>query len=332
MTIEITSACNVSCVHCYIPSANPKTELSTAEVQRILDEMADAGVIWLTITGGEPFLRKDFEEIYLYAKRKGFIITLFSNGILINERVADMLAEWPPFAIEITVHSMNEEIFDEIAKVKGSYKRCMNAIKLLKERGISLRLKTIAMKQNKDDISGVQQFADEIGAEFRFDPQIQPKLDKDREPLNVRLSAQEIVDLDIKHGRIIDDWKYLNDRYGSAEPGDPSQVYTCGAGISGAYINPQGKLSACLSTQYESYDLRTGSFEEGWSEFLPKVISKKARTENKCATCQLSILCGRCVGLSYLEGHDEEAVVDFLCEVGLLRKRAIEEYALVESE
>src|SRR5436190_1139417 len=93
---EITCRCNLRCVMCYTDCynspANIKDELSTAEILRIMDEVALAGCLELVLTGGEPLARPDFFEIYGHAKTKGFLVTLFTNGTLITETIADRLA------------------------------------------------------------------------------------------------------------------------------------------------------------------------------------------------------------------------------------------------
>src|SRR3954469_22120863 len=106
-TIEVTRRCPLTCLHCYnnLPVADAEArrrELDYDEHCRLLDELAEAGCLWLLYTGGEIFARRDFLDIYTYAKKKGFLITLFTNGTMITERIADYLAEWRPFAIEIT--------------------------------------------------------------------------------------------------------------------------------------------------------------------------------------------------------------------------------------
>ena len=109
-SLEVTQRCNNSCIHCYnnLPAGDQKAkagELTLNEHRRILDEITNAGCLWLLFTGGEIFIRKDFLDIYTYAKQKGLLITLFSNGTLITEKIADYLAQFPPFSIEITLYS-----------------------------------------------------------------------------------------------------------------------------------------------------------------------------------------------------------------------------------
>ena len=127
----------------------------------MLDELVEMGCFWLLYTGGEIFARKDFLEIYTYAKKKGFLITLFTNGTIINEQIADYLAEWPPFAIEITLYGRTRETYEALTAIPGSYDRCLRGIKLLKERGLPLKLKTVATSINKHEVLAMRQFAEE---------------------------------------------------------------------------------------------------------------------------------------------------------------------------
>jgi len=113
-TIEVTRRCNLSCAHCYtnLPVGARKAkerELSTKEHSRLIDEMAESGCLWLLFTGGEIFVREDFLDIYSHAKERGLIVTLFTNGTLITPEIADYLAEWRPFSIEVTLYGRTRE-------------------------------------------------------------------------------------------------------------------------------------------------------------------------------------------------------------------------------
>src|SRR4029077_13124080 len=151
------------CAHCYnnLPMGDRQAqiaELSTDEHRRILDEMAAAGSLWLLYTGGEIFARKDFLEIYTHAKRNGFIVTLFTNGTLITEKVADYLTEYRPFAVEITLYGRTRETYERLTGVPGSFDQCMRGIALVLERGLPLTLKTVAVTLNKHEVWDMQAF------------------------------------------------------------------------------------------------------------------------------------------------------------------------------
>ena len=110
-SIEVTQRCNNRCIHCYnnLPVGDQKAgrkELNLDEHRRILDQVAAAGCLWLLLTGGEVFVRNDFLDIYTYAKHKGFLITLFTNGTLITSDIADYIAEIPSFWIQYTMSNI----------------------------------------------------------------------------------------------------------------------------------------------------------------------------------------------------------------------------------
>src|SRR3990172_897076 len=192
-TLEITPRCNNRCVHCYVthcPVEPDKKELSYQEYRHLLDVLAEAGCIWLIITGGEPMVRKDFLDIYTYAKEKGFIIVLFTNGTLITPEIADHLGRWRPKTVEITMYGATRETYERVTGVPGSFERCVRGIELLAERRIPLALKAMALTINRHEINDIKKYAQKLGAEFRYDPVVWPRLDGVKEPQRVRLEPE----------------------------------------------------------------------------------------------------------------------------------------------
>lgn len=206
--IEVTRRCPLECLHCYnnlpmgdLPARN--REMSKEEHMRLLDDLAELGTFWLLYSGGEIFARKDFLEIYTYAKKKGFLITLFTNGTLISEKIADYLVEWPPFSIEITLYGRTKETYEALTGITGSYERCLRGIENLRSRNLPLKLKTVATTINKHEVFAMKRFAEEdLGLEFKFDGLMNPRLDCSQSPLAVRLSPQDVVALDLHSRRI----------------------------------------------------------------------------------------------------------------------------------
>ena len=169
VSIEVTRRCPLECLHCYnnLPMGDVEArrrELTFEEHCRLLDELVEMGCLWILYTGGEIFARKDFLDIYTEAKKRGFIITLFTNGTLINERIADHLAEYPPFAVEITLYGATRETYEALTGIRGSFDRCMKGIRLLKERNLPLKLKTVPTTINQHEVFEMKRFADvELG-------------------------------------------------------------------------------------------------------------------------------------------------------------------------
>ncbi len=328
-TIEVTRRCSLECAHCYnnLPmndSEAKRSELSYEEHCRILDEITQAGCFWLLFTGGEIFARRDFLDIYAYARSKGLIITLFTNGTLITEKITDYLVANRPFNIEVTLYGRTKQTYEHLTGIPGSYEKCLRGIQLLNERRLPLKVKTVAVTINKHEIADMRKFVEEeLGAEFKFDAMMSPRIDCSQSPLAVRLKPEEIVEMDLEDQSRVTEWQRIATRF--APPPDPSsEVYHCGGGIDSFAIDPDGRMSICVLSHFDTFDLRSGNFREGWEGFINKVRHKKATRMTKCATCALKSMCGMCPANGELENQDPESPVDFLCRTAHLRAYAFD--------
>jgi radical SAM protein with 4Fe4S-binding SPASM domain len=328
-TLEVTRRCPLECQHCYNnlamgDLAARNRELTKEEYFVLLADLADMGVMWLLFTGGEIFARKDFLEIYTFAKQKGFLITLFTNGILINERIADYLREYPPFKIEITLYGRTKETYEALTQMPGSYERCMRGIGLLLDRGLPLKLKTVGTKINRHEVATMKEFAEqELGVEFMFDSLMSPRIDCSQAPLNVRLSPEEVVALDMHWPKIANEHRKTLASEIEKAPAHLSTVYSCGGGLKSFAIDPYGHMSICVLSHQDTYDIRTGGVRAGWEHFLLSVRERKATRPTKCTNCRLHSVCSMCPANGELENGDPESPVDFLCEVAHLRALAL---------
>ena len=327
-TIELTHRCPLACAHCYnnLPvgdAAARRRELDTNELRRIIDEIAEAGCLWLLLTGGEIFARKDFLDIYIHAKQRGLFVSLFTNGTQVTPAIADALAVWRPFAVEVTLYGRTRETYERLTGVPGSFDRCLRGIQLLKERGLPLALKTVAVTINRHEIADMQRFAEqELGLPFKFDGMINARIDCSGSPLAVRLAAREMVALDVGDPVRLGEWARLaHERLGPASP-QRGDLYHCGSGVNAFAIDPEGKLTICVLSKSDAIDLRKTSFREGW-ESLGQVRRKPITRPNKCTDCQIRSLCSTCAATSELEHGDAEAPVEFFCEVAHLRAQAV---------
>jgi radical SAM protein with 4Fe4S-binding SPASM domain len=328
-TLELTRRCPLECQHCYnnlpmgdLPARN--RELTKEEYFKLLADLAEINVIWLLFTGGEIFARKDFLEIYTCAKQKGFLITLFTNGILINEQIADYLRDFPPFSIEITLYGRTKETYEALTQKPGSYDRCMRGIQLLMDRGLPLKLKTVGTKINRHEVASMKQFAEqELGVEFKFDSLMSPRIDCSQSPLNVRLSPEDVVALDMYWPTVADGHRKVLQGEISTPALPVNTVYSCGGGLKTFAIDPYGHMSICVISHQETYDIRQGGVHAGWEHFLLNIRQRKATRVNKCTRCRLHSVCSMCPANGELENGDPESPVEFLCEVAHLRALAL---------
>jgi len=330
-TVELTRRCNNRCKHCYnnLPATDSRAlaeELSTLEVIRILDEITAAGCIWLLFTGGEVFLRPDFLDIYVAAKQKGLLLTLFTNGTLITPQMADHLARYRPFSIEITLYGATRETYERVTGTPGSFDRCLRGISHLRDRGLPLKLKATLSTLNRHEIEEMKRFAEnDLGLPFRFDALLNARCDRSPGPLAVRLSSEEVVQLDLadpeRSDALLDFARRRHGHGAGDKKGAP--LYPCGGGAHSFAIDPCGRLRACAISPGEGFDLRRGSFQEGWGRFLARLRERKIDRDTKCLMCTLQEVCGMCPANGELECGDPQQPVDFLCRVAHLRAYAL---------
>jgi len=334
-SLEMTLQCNLRCKHCYLDGVHDgipgEVELSTEEWYGILDQLAEAGTLWLLMTGGEPFVRPDFLDIYTYAKRKGFLITIFTNGTMITPEVADTLAQMPPLSIEISVYGRTRETYERVTGIPGSHGRCMRGIELLLERGLPLSLKTVVMTLNKDELFDLKAWADELGVDFRFDAALFGGMG-DAEPTKYRLSPEEVLEIEEAYPGFFEELAEVYRRLlPKAESANRDRLYVCGAGSQSFAIDPTGKLNVCLLSRHPEYNLRIGGFVEGWSEALPAERNRMPSPSYACRDCQLMSICSPCPGKNELETGDVERAGDFRCALAHRRRRAIGQLTAVST-
>ena len=300
--VDLTYRCNERCVHCYLDHED-HGEMTTPEIKHLFDELAEAGVFFLIMSGGEILLRKDFFEILEYARALRFCVKLKTNAVLIRERQADRMRSLGVHSVQISIYSHRPEVHDAITKVPGSLKRSVDAIRFLKAQGLNVTIANVLMMQNMQDYPGVKALAGELGVESTLDPTITPKMDGDRSllALNVDNAALRQVFRDESLVGNVEEFcappKKADD--------DDLDLLPCSAGHTACYVSPYGDVYPCVQFPLPSGNVRRTRFLDIWrhSEQLHEVRSITARDLPSCSHCTHIASCSRCPGLAYMEGN-----------------------------
>lgn len=300
--LDLTYRCNERCVHCYLDH-NDHGEMTTAEIKHLLDEMADAGVLILTLSGGEIFLRKDFFELVEYARRLMFCVKLKTNAILIREREAARLRELAVESVQISIYSHRPEVHDAITLVPGSLQRSLDAVRFLKSQGLKVILANVLMTQTLKDYPGVRDLAAELGVGFTLDPTITPMMDGDRSPLSLGIdqSALRQVFRDASVVGDVDSFCAI-----PAQPGESEMESTpCSAGHTACYVSPYGDVFPCVQFPLPTGNVRQQRFVDIWrhSDQMNEVRSIRLKDLPTCSSCTHASSCSRCPGLAFMEGN-----------------------------
>ena len=301
--LDVTWRCNERCVHCYLDH-DDLGEMSYDEIEDLMSQMAAAGVFFLTISGGEPMLRKDIFPIIRRARELTFNVKLKTNGILIREKEAALIRELGVDTVQVSIYSHRPEVHDAITKVKGSLERSLAAIRFMVSSGLKVTMANVVMKQTRWDYPDVQKLAAELGAMFTIDPTITPHINGDRSLLALNVSREDLRD--IMNDKTIAG--QTEDQFVAVAPGadeDHMDNIPCSAGHSACYVSPYGDVYPCVQFPLPSGNVRQQKFIDIWkySPQLEEVRSIRTRDLPVCSTCAHSSGCSRCPGLAYMEGN-----------------------------
>jgi radical SAM protein with 4Fe4S-binding SPASM domain len=300
--LDITYRCNERCVHCYLDH-DDHGEMTTAEIEDVLNQLSDVGVFFLTLSGGEVLMRRDFFQIVEHARRLLFNVKVKTNGVMIREAHARRIRELGVEQVQISVYSHRPEVHDAITKLPGSLKRTIEAIRFLKSQGLKVVIANVLMTSNLFDNTGVMALAKELDVFYTLDPTITPKMDGDTSVLALRIPGSDLQQV-FRSEELVGNVEEF-----CAPPPTPGEDIMdglpCSAGHTACYITPYGDVFPCVQFPLPSGNVRQQRFIEIWqnSPQLNEIRSIRARDLPTCSSCAHVGTCTRCPGLAYMEGN-----------------------------
>lgn len=340
--IEVTARCNMDCRHCYInlPAGDSNAlsgELSVDEIGDIASQAVDMGAVWCLLTGGEPLLRQDFPEIYMMLKKKGLLVSIFTNATLLSEAHMMLIKKYPPRDIETTVYGVTKETFERVTRRPGSFEKFMNGLDMLIENGIRIRLKTMAIKSNLHEQNEIAEFCRARTKDFfRFDPQLHLRFDgnekRNAEIRSERLNPEEIIELEKsdkeRFGALTKNCsKLINEDFAHI---NCDHLFHCGAGNGSFNVSYDGRFRLCSSlwAKETTTDLRNVTLKDAWNELIPRVRDMRSNKRpflETCRKCAIVNLCLWCPAHAHLETGELDGATPYFCEVAHARAAAIKE-------
>jgi radical SAM protein with 4Fe4S-binding SPASM domain len=291
-TLEVSYACNLRCIHCYVDHRVHDGEMSLAEWKDVLDQLADAGTLYLLLTGGEPYSRSDFMELARYAKHKGFVLMLLTNGTLLDRTVAAEVAQLKPLFVGLSLYGATASTHEAITGVPGSFDATIRGINLLKERGVPVKLQSVLMKANVHEAGDMRFLAAELGVPFRLSYEVLPTKMGDPTPQRLRVDIEDLI-------------KYVQPEWLEFSEEDGTQVTVCKAGRGICSISPTGDVFPCALMPLRVGNLREARFEELWktqpSDALRNLRNIKDQELSRCRECNLARYCAKCMGRGLTE-------------------------------
>jgi radical SAM protein with 4Fe4S-binding SPASM domain len=335
LDLELTERCNNNCIHCCVnlpaddESARSR-EYPSGEIKRILREAADLGFLTVRFTGGEPLLRDDFEELYLYARRLGLKVLLATNARLINEPIADLFVRSPPLEeIDVSVYGMNAKSYEAVTRVEGSYAQFRSGINLLLKRNIPFVVSGTLLPSNRFEMEAFESWASTIPwmtappmyALYLDLRKRRDSFEKNHRIQQLRISpCDALAILNRRPARERRSWM-VSCRRRMKPAGD--KLFHCSAPRGGC-VDAYGRYQACMSlcAPEWTYNLQEGTLREA-IEYLDSRI-RNARAENpeylkRCASCFIRPLCDQCPAKSWIEYGSLDRPVEYLCTAAHLQ-------------
>jgi MoaA/NifB/PqqE/SkfB family radical SAM enzyme len=329
--VELTFVCNHACSFCYNCPTGQK-EMTTAEMLDTFRKLADFNILYLSLSGGEPLVRRDFFEIAGAAREMGFAIRIYTNGYLIDEAMARRIKEIvDPVEIEISIHGATPEVHEKLTCVPGSLKRVIDAVKHLRAQGIRVNLKCAITRDNQHEVLDIQALSEELGAFMIFDPVITPRDDGDKDPVGMMATDDFLA-------KYWMDPAYAKARQENvpkpkcAAPGET----VCGTGRSGLTIDPYGNIYPCVQWRRKVANIKElESLGEIWrtSPVLKEVRQTAVDIpQETLKQSEVGAFTHFCAGVADLQTGDAKALYPQAAKNAEFRKKAYDAWKAKSGE
>jgi MoaA/NifB/PqqE/SkfB family radical SAM enzyme len=344
MDMELTERCNNRCVHCYINQPEndehvKAREMDTAFIQDILMQAAGLGCLQVRFTGGEPLLREDFSHIYLFARKLGLKVIIFTNARLITPDLVRLLTRVPPGnPLGVSVYGMQASSYDGVVGVSGAFDEFWQGISLLRGHHIPFVVKQSLLPQNRAEMSMFEAFAAGLpdmkrGPDYTMNFDLRARRDdqaKNRLIKQLRFSPEETLAMMTREpDKYVQEMKQFAAKFmGPAG----NKLFTCGAGQS-ICVDAYGRAQMCMLLRHPDtvYPLDQEPhrqkhpetdllpLEYALTRFFPRVressVAGNPEYLKRCAVCFLKGLCDQCPAKSWEEHGTLDTPVEYLCRV-----------------
>lgn len=324
-SIELLPLCNMNCGMCYVRLSREEMErqgrLRTAEEWlAVARQMRDAGTLFLLLTGGEPLIYPEFKPLYIALRKLGFLLTINTNGTLIDEDWAAFFGQHKPRRINITLYGADEQAYTSLCHYPGGFARVTRGVRLLREQGVEVKLSVSLTPQNREELDRLFAVGAELGVPVHVDTYMMPAERERSLPFDMqaRLSPEEAARgrvraflLDMGPQSFLEfAARHLMLTRQMPPPQLPNRM-ACLAGSCSFTINWQGQLRPCVVMTSPAADVFEMGFDAAW-QHIRKEADGIALSET-CAACPLRALCRTCAASALLETGRYDGVPAYMC-------------------
>ena len=329
-TYEISPICNMNCEMCYIVQKKKEVEehgglLDIDFWVNLTKEAMKEGLLFVLITGGEPFLYKNFKELYLKLKSLGVYICINTNGTLIDEEVVSWLKENPPKRLNISLYGSSNEVYEKLCKNPNGFTKVTNAMNLLKENNIMFKINSVLTPENVDDYYGIANVAEYYEVPLSYSYYMFPSIRKDKYSFGEnygRLSPEKAAEIGFRYfcdkrckSEIFEALEKVQHTLNNPEEDVlfGNNCVSCRAGSSAFWVNWKGEMQPCGMMLGHKVDLKKENFKEGW-KFIKEEVNK-LQIPDKCASSNTRQNCYICTAAAFCETGKFDEAPEYLCDL-----------------
>lgn len=304
-TWELTTRCNLRCAHCFLPAPTPTPrDLPLAAARRLIDTLADQGVLFLLMTGGELTLRPDWPILYRQAVQRGFLVTLMTNATRIDSAFLRVLRRHPPRHIETTIYGRTAATYDAVTGRTGAFARFQAGLARLREARLPLRLKMLVTRTNVHELNAIRDWAGQEDIPFRYDAIINPRIDGHPGPIAERIPPSRMAE-----------WLRDSNPPSPARRSGSDRLFTCGAGRQTLHIDAGGFAHPCMMWRWDPLPTANPDWVKAWKDHCARLRRRRAPARSRCRACPSRPRCFTCPALSRLETGLAGSPVDYFCDL-----------------
>lgn len=329
---ELTARCNFNCPMCYVHMTSDEIEkkgreLTASEWIELAEAAKNKGMLFVLLTGGEPFVRKDFFEIYRAMKEMGLMVSINSNGSMLEGEILEKLLADPPFRINISLYGGCNETYQRMCGLP-MYDKVLENIIVLKEQGVDVRINLSITPYNCEDIARIYEIAAQHEIPVKASSYMYPpiRLEKETEGYGNRLSPIDSARYSVEWDRLRFTEEEFKERARNMKnriavetsecaaemETDPKAGVTCRAGSTSFWMTWDGQMRPCgMMPGPTAYPLEVG-FEDAWDTIREE--TKKIRQPAKCINCSKKGVCGVCAAVCVAETGAFDQVPEYMCE------------------
>lgn len=342
---ELLPTCNLACKMCYVRKTPKEVEeagglLPADFFLQVADEAMKMGMLFPLLTGGEPFLRQDFQQIMAGMLERGLQVSINSNGTMIDEDMAKWLGIHRPVRINITLYGASEESYQELCGNGDAFNRVRKAVEWLKKYQVPVKFNTSITRYNVGDLEKIMEYAHSVGSPLEVAPYMFPPVRRDAGMVghNDRLSPEEAGHVKVKSDYLQNnpDWFLMQaERFRYFVPPTEEMIrkqakgeghkMNCRAGRCSFWLDWQGNIGCCGMYSAVHQSLLKYSFEEAWNSIVEE--TNKVRYSPICGNCPNYRLCHSCIAMVYNECGERNGRPEYLCRMYEAAAKYYREYA-----